>query len=355
MPQDDRSTDARIAATINLLSGALALAILLAFIWVFPEMRAETDIRFGRAESEAYVEVANEYRRTLIQLVGGLVIIGGLVLTYRRIRAMEAANRINEEANRETLRVAEEGQVTERFTRAIEQLGSDRLEIRLGGIYALGRIAHDSQKDYQTVLDVLCAFVREKATSQANRPLGRDPEDDPGIYRTQTDIQAALSVIGREAPHKVEQEQRRIDLEGVWLRSYRLLGFHLAGANLRGANFTGANLVRVNLAEADLTKANLEEANFEEVNLLGAFLWGTRLRIRRVVHFDGDRYSVSALQSARFKQEDLIGSWIGGLGYEEWMPDPREQWPPPGYEILNGRAVRIESEPSDEEADGGSA
>lgn len=39
----------------------------------------------------------------------------------------------------ENLKIAQEGQITERFTRAIEQLGNPATEIRLGGIYALGR------------------------------------------------------------------------------------------------------------------------------------------------------------------------------------------------------------------------
>jgi hypothetical protein len=51
--------------------------------------------------------------------------------------------------------------VTERYAKAIEQLGSDKLEVRIGGIYALERIARDSARDHPTVMEVLAAFVRE--------------------------------------------------------------------------------------------------------------------------------------------------------------------------------------------------
>jgi hypothetical protein len=52
--------------------------------------------------------------------------------------------------------------VTARYTKAIEQLGSDRLDVRVGGIYALECIAHDSPRDHLAVLEVLAAFIREQ-------------------------------------------------------------------------------------------------------------------------------------------------------------------------------------------------
>ena len=55
------------------------------------------------------------------------------------------------------------GQITERFTRAIDQLGHPELDVRLGGIYALERIARDSQDDHPQVVEVLTAYVREHA------------------------------------------------------------------------------------------------------------------------------------------------------------------------------------------------
>ena len=61
------------------------------------------------------------------------------------------------------MQVAQEGQITERFTRAIEQLGSEKMAIRLGGIYALERIANDSDKDYWPIIETLTAYVRERA------------------------------------------------------------------------------------------------------------------------------------------------------------------------------------------------
>jgi HAMP domain-containing protein len=83
--------------------------------------------------------LVNEYRRTWAQILGGLVLGFGLYFTWRRI-----------EISQQELEATRDQQVTERFTRAIDQLGATddkgrkKLEIRLGGIYALERIAVDS-------------------------------------------------------------------------------------------------------------------------------------------------------------------------------------------------------------------
>src|SRR5215217_7240664 len=113
-------------------------------------------------------------------LVAGIAGVVGLFFTWRNLRltrentdrqlqvAREGQER-TQETTRETLRITEQGQITERFTRAIDQLGESdaktgepKLEIRLGGIYALERIANDSpERDYSPVMAVLTAYVRE--------------------------------------------------------------------------------------------------------------------------------------------------------------------------------------------------
>jgi len=59
------------------------------------------------------------------------------------------------------LKVDQDQQITERFTRAIVQLGDELMALRLGGIYALERISKDSAKDHWQVMEVLMAYVRK--------------------------------------------------------------------------------------------------------------------------------------------------------------------------------------------------
>jgi len=178
----------------------------------------------------------NEYRKTLTQIIGGTAVLLGLYLTWLRIRTTER-----------NVEIASEGQITERFTRAIEQLGNkEDLVVRLGGIYALERIAKDSEKDYWTIIEVLTAYVRENTKIKT----------DTGI-KPSTDIQAILTVIGRREQTHGKGEDLPLDLHG---------------ANIRGANLRGANLNEAHLEGAYLYQAHLEGASLE-----GAYLWGTDL------------------------------------------------------------------------------
>ena len=59
--------------------------------------------------------------------------------------------------------------MTDRYTKAIEQLGSDKLDVRIGGIYALERIARDSARDHPAVMEVLTTFIREHHGSSGLR------------------------------------------------------------------------------------------------------------------------------------------------------------------------------------------
>lgn len=98
--------------------------------------------------------------------LGGAAIVG-VYLTWRTL--------LNTLKNtRETLHLTHEGQITERFTQAIDQLGSTHeagngknLEVRLDGIYALERNARDSargnhdNRDHETILQILTAYARD--------------------------------------------------------------------------------------------------------------------------------------------------------------------------------------------------
>ena len=146
------------------LRWAILALLIIAFLWFVPQLQGEYFSQNVPAKERP--ALVNEYRRTWAQIVGGFGLLLGLYFTWRRIEIAQ----LELEATRDQ-------QVTERFTRAIDQLGATddkgekKLEIRLGGIYALERIAWDSLametspgRDYSTVMEVLTAYVRENTT-----------------------------------------------------------------------------------------------------------------------------------------------------------------------------------------------
>jgi pentapeptide repeat protein len=185
------------------------------------------------------------------------------------------------------LELTEAGQVTERFTKAITQLGDDKLQIRLGGIYALERIAKDSAKDHWPIMEVLTTYIRENAPwlPKEIQPWEGDqlPEEELPATQKQplpklvTDIQAVLTVLGRRTQTYEKEEEQRLnlamtDLRGASLRQARLEGASLGQAQLKGAtNLTVEQLSTMKtLYQAYLDSPLLEQIKQRYPHLLKA-------------------------------------------------------------------------------------
>jgi hypothetical protein len=279
----------------------------------------------------------NEYRKTWAQILGGAALLSGVYFTWR------------------TLQVNHEGQITERFTRAIDQLGeaddkgAPRLEIRLGGIYALERIARDSpERDYNTVMEVLTTYVRENAhwtpnessessspSSTSNRatlwPLvgtllrsvmasGHNQDLDQAApselsSSPPADIRAILTVIGRLRSPVDEVTISRNVKRILESRLIEYIEISLPNTDLRGANLRGANLQLSYLREATLQGAFLQAANLQGAFLFGANLSGASLHGAELLEasLDGADLRGANLQEARGLTQEQIKWTIGDL------------------------------------------
>ncbi|MFG1711338.1 pentapeptide repeat-containing protein [Nonomuraea sp. M3C6] len=184
------------------------------------------------------IEAVNAARHTLIQAATGLVVIGGVVFTAQGL--WYTAQTLD--TTRQNQATTEQGQITDRYTKAVEQLGSGKIDVRLGGIYALERLAKDSPRDHSTIYDVVAAFIREHDPAlKAKLP------EAPA-----TDVQAALTVLGRRATTRDRLDPASFP---------NLKAIRVKGADLFSANLTGEDLTGVNLYEADLSSAFLDEAD----------------------------------------------------------------------------------------------
>lgn len=195
-----------------------------------------------------------------------------------------------------TLDATRDGQITDRYAKALDQLGADSSkEVRIGAIYALERVAWDSNGYYNIIMALLAAFVREHDPAPDAKP---PTEPD-------TDVQTALTVLlGHDHPEQLDLHGIRVpgailkgDLRNTKLTSSDLTGTELIEANLtcvnmhKGdpscanltaadltratltlANMTYATLARANLTDADLTDADLTDADLTDADLSGANL-----------------------------------------------------------------------------------
>jgi hypothetical protein len=253
--------------------------------------------------------IENSARTTIAQIIGGLVILFGLYFTYKN------------------LSVTEEGKLTDRFSKAVELLGSKELDVRLGGIYALERIAKDSQKDHRTVMEVLTAYVREHS------PRKEEEESQEvslnGIFKpielpiVSTDIQAVLTVIGRRK--RQNNEYGVIDLSHSWLMRADLNNADLGWADLNQVNLRLASLNRANLSRAFLIRTDLRGAMLRGANLSGAHLLAADISGAHLIeanlseaHLTGADFSKASLCDADLRGADLRGANLTTVTFATW-------------------------------------
>src|SRR5271165_3388485 len=181
--------------------GAIAVVVLaLAVVWALfvplADWLAHHDV--GSVKGALYETALDNARGRLLTLGAGLFAAGALVFTAR-----------NFTLSRRTFELTEQGQVTDRYTKAIGQLGSDKLDVRIGGIYALERIARDSARDHPAGMEVLTAFIREHSHKEWPPP---GPDGEELVPSPRPDVQAAVTVAGRR---DAKRDIRRINLVGA--------------------------------------------------------------------------------------------------------------------------------------------
>jgi uncharacterized protein YjbI with pentapeptide repeats len=270
-----------------LLKGLLVLSLVGVALWsiyYLPKYQGELwNAYFTGQQRPLFV---NEARRTVLQFWGGLVVLLGLYFGWRRIQATDEANRIERERN-----------VTDRFMKAIEQLGHDQPATQIGAVFALEGIAKDSPHLASTVAETLLAFLRERCRESRQKPLG--------------EVQAALTVLGRR-PRSEHGTDQQLDLSGLFMDGYdfsrgrfrRLVAIRTSfvRANLEGADFSdgdlrGSQFVQVRARWLDVGHANVNFSVWTQADMTG--LRGTRVQFKKCT-----------LRQANLVFADLRGAWI---------------------------------------------
>lgn len=156
-----------------------------------------------RLANTSMPETGVEMRWHILALIGLITAFGATVsapLALIRVIATE----------RQT-RTAEQGHMTDRISKAVEQLGTEKtvkvdgsektvpnIEVRIGGLLSLERIAQDSTRydqgrDHVRVMEIICAYVRENAPAREAKEswlrkwerLSKGDNDTPAISRAQ--------------------------------------------------------------------------------------------------------------------------------------------------------------------------
>jgi hypothetical protein len=252
--------------------GGLAILValgLLAAVVLVPPLIVRFDMAGHTLTTTDYVAAVHGARALLLQASGGLAVAVGAYAAWRRLAL-----------NAQEVRAVRDGQLTDRFIRAIEQLGNDKsVDIRVGAIFALERIARNSPDDSDAVIATLSSFIRLHSPWPPRLPEQPDadtPADQVWSLGSRSpDVQRALATIG-QVPHSLDGEWIRIP--NTDLRAARLWAYNLDFALLTESNLRHARVWNASLVGADLSRCDLRDAELREVDLRHALLMGADLR-----------------------------------------------------------------------------
>lgn len=295
------------AAVADLFHGGVSkrfalLAILLGFVLIagvafMVEIWPGLHVDSSGLPADEQLQRENDLRTTGLQALAGVVLALGAAFTAYSI----LSNR--------------EGQLDERFSRALALLGGgDAHDVR-GGAHSLERIAVQSVFDRAAVVDVLAGFIRDRTHAAPDQEGGEEQPPPPEIVE-------ALTVLGRvkqlpksPVPHLQETrwvtaQLEAMNLSGVLLDACNFTSANLIHADLSNAALVGADLTLARLRLANLRGANLSRAWLEDTELLGADLSGADLTA--AVLMGAQVNGKTKLSGANFAESVLNGFKIDG-------------------------------------------
>jgi uncharacterized protein YjbI with pentapeptide repeats len=206
---------------------------------------------------------------TLVLTTGGAA---ALLLAARRQRSTEITLNQKDRDLHHQERDAIERRITDLYTKAADQLGSDKAPVRLAGLYALERVAQDNPTQRQTIVNVLCAYLRMPFQPP-------DDEADPDHRDRLQEREVRLTTQRLLADHLRPDDAPRfwgnitLDLTGATLVDFRLSRCTVGSATFRSTIFTGDTrfVGTIFSGYASYDRAQFKDhASFESATFTGA-------------------------------------------------------------------------------------
>jgi hypothetical protein len=234
----------------------MVCGVVLACATVFPAWLVGPDVGGTALTRVDRLKAENDVRSGLLQSMVGFLALGGV--------ALGAAATLRQ------IRVNREGNTIGLFAKSIDQLASQDISVRQGGVYAMELLSGLDRGYRPAVHALLTAFVCKRVPWP---PAGGTGAAAVGLP---DDVSAALAALSRremimegDTSELEYVDLRGADLAGMNFRRTCFLGSNLAGAKLAGANLTQATLAQVTLRGSDLSGADLTGADLEGADLDG--------------------------------------------------------------------------------------
>ncbi|MBE9031590.1 pentapeptide repeat-containing protein [filamentous cyanobacterium LEGE 11480] len=282
MADKQNYTRQKIGKSLCLLVFGLTM---IGVIWEAP--RQQVDPFRDRMTAKEAIDAEIAARTGWIQLVGGGFVALTAITTWRTSQANQKKHDFDvaqaeknfklllEKQEKDTaqaeknFQAIQEKNTADRFSKAVEMLGHDKLDIRLGGIFALEQIANTEDKYYWQIMEILTAYIRTRSPwppQEASRKMTAN------VPKLDEDIQAAMTVIVRRKYTYQNGEKHRLNLCNTDLRYLYVPGAKLQGVSISDSSLEGAFLCDANLEDSLLTQTILTKANLSNASLQNSWL-----------------------------------------------------------------------------------
>ena len=279
---------------VVLISAVLAVAFFIAIFWYIFDWQRPDWIDGWLGTSDLATAIKWEAIKTLGQALLGLGLIVGIYVAYSRALASEEISKAQHNANEQKM-----------FNEATAKLGDESASVRLGGIYALQKLAESNKNYLASIAEILCTHLRETTQQKGYQKKYKD--------KPSNEIQSlakVLSVLNSQKEENGNFNFLRLDLSASYLVGADLRNACLQDVNLRKTNLQGASLDKAQMQMAYLVGAQMQRTHCNEAQLQGVSLHEAQMQGARLwrAQLQGATLIRTQMQGAELRETQLQGA-----------------------------------------------
>ena len=257
--------------------------------------------------------VDKETEATIISIVSGVIAIVGLILFYQRLKKQE-----------EQIDLQRKQRTDDRFTTAVNLLGSSETSARTGAIYSLYHLSIEDKKYRKEVAQILCSHIRSKTNEpdyqkeHKDRPsneiqstidlLLKDKDGNKGLYCQDFAKENSFPKVNFEYAYLVKANFYEAQCQGADFNHAQCQGADFDYAQFQGATFIHAQCQGAKFNAAQCQGACFFKAQCQGADFFGAECHGVDFIITQC---NGAGFSYAQCQGADFFNVQCKGAYAG--------------------------------------------
>ena len=304
-----------------LLNAVVVLLLVVMVCWIYFLIDAEAKVIFTNIEVGSIIKLIENKLKIEFSLIGSaLIAIIGLKLFLHRLEKQE-----------KQIDLQRKQRTDDRFTTAVELLGSSETSARTGAIYSLYHLAIEDEKYRKEVSQILCSHIRSKTNEpdyqkeHEKKPsneiqttidlLLKNQDGNKGLYCQDFAKEKSFPQANFKYAYLVKADFYEAQCQGAYFRSAQCQGAYFRSAQCQGADFWDAQCQGVYFGcaycqEAVFYEAQCQGAYFIEAQCQGAYFIEAQCQGADFNHaqFQGAHFHRAHFQGVNFSETHFQGT-----------------------------------------------